>query len=118
MDKKKEETITILKKYNQEHILDILDIKEKQGVMLDRVKAELYDQILDIDFEQIKELFENTKKEAEHINKKIEPIKYLEQEKLTNLQKEEFEKNALEVIKNSEYAVLTMAGGQGTRLRT
>lgn len=118
MDKKKEEIINILKEYNQEHILDILDVKEKQGLVLDKVKTELYDQILGIDFEQIKELYENTKKESEHVNKKIESIKYLEQEKLTEIQKKEFEKNALEVIKSGQYAVLTMAGGQGTRLRT
>ena len=46
----------ILKEYNQEHIIKILD-------QLDTEKQnELVNQILNIDFHQIHELYENTKK--------------------------------------------------------
>jgi UDP-N-acetylglucosamine/UDP-N-acetylgalactosamine diphosphorylase len=100
----------ILKEYNQEHIIKILD-------QLDTEKQnELVNQILNIDFHQIHELYENTKKEIEFKENKIEPIKYLDKEKLSSAQKEKFEELGSNIIKNGQYAVVTMAGGQGTRL--
>ena len=100
----------ILKEYNQEHIIKILD-------QLDTEKQnELVNQILNIDFHQIHELYENTKKEIEFKENKIEPIKYLDKEKLCSAQKENFEELGSNIIKNGQYAVVTMAGGQGTRL--
>ena len=69
-----------------------------------------------IDFHQILELYENTKKELEIKENKIEAIKYLDKEKLTSNEKEQFNYLGEEIIKNGQYAVVTMAGGQGTRL--
>ncbi len=109
MDKKKD-TIEILKKYNQEHIIKLLE-------KLDRTKQnELIEQIQKIDLNQIMELYNNTKKEIEYKESKIEPLKYLDKAKLTEAQKSKFDKLGEEIIKNNQYAVVTMAGGQGTRL--
>ena len=45
-------------------------------------------------------------------------ISVLKDESKTKEQKEEFDQLGEMAIKNREYAVVTMAGGQGTRLRT
>lgn len=107
---KKQEAIEILKEYNQEHIIAILEkLNEKK-------QEELIDQIKRIDFHQISELYNNTKKEIEFKECKIEPLKYLDKSKLTDSQREKFDAIGENIIKKGEYAVVTMAGGQGTRL--
>ena len=107
---KEEDAIELLNSYNQTHIVNLLK-------KLDEVKKqELLEQIDKIDFGQIMELYDNTKKEIEIKENKIEAIGYLDKAKLTKEQKEEFDKLGEEVIRNREYAVVTMAGGQGTRL--
>jgi len=109
MDKKKE-TIKLLKEYNQEHVVTLLkklDV-EKQD--------ELIKQIQGIDFQQITELYNNTKKEIEFKESKIEPLKYLDKAKLTENQKRKFDELGEKAVRAGEYAVVTMAGGQGTRL--
>ena len=74
------------------------------------------EQINNIDFHQIMELYENTKKEIEIKDNIIEAIDYLDKEKLTKNEKETFEELGERVITSGQYAVVTMAGGQGTRL--
>lgn len=107
---KKEDVIQLLKTYNQEHIIKILNkLEEKQ-------KEELIEQINNIDFHQIIELYENTKSEVEIKENKIEAIEYLDKGKLTKNEKEKFDELGEKVIVSGQYAVVTMAGGQGTRL--
>ena len=105
-----QDTIDLLKIYNQDHIIKLLEKLD------DEKKRELIDQISKIDFHQIKELYDNTKEEIEIKENKIEPLPYLDKEKLSEEQKEEFQRLGEEVIEKGEYAVVTMAGGQGTRL--
>ena len=107
---KEQETIELLKKYNQNHIVNLLN--KLDGVK----KQELLDQIGRIDFGQIMELYDNTKKEIEIKENKIESIDYLDRAKLLKEQKEKFDTLGEEVIRSGKYAVVTMAGGQGTRL--
>ncbi len=107
---KTQDIVNMLKMYNQEHIINLLNKLDEQK------KWDLIDQISKIDFHQIMELYDNTKKEVEIKENKIEAIKYLDKEKLTDEQKAEFEKLGEDAIKRGEYAVVTMAGGQGTRL--
>ena len=107
---KMQETIELLESYNQNHIVKLLNKID------DVKKQELIEQISKIDFQQIMELYENTKKEIEIKENKIEGIPYLDKEKLTKQELEEFNSLGEKVIKNGEYAVVTMAGGQGTRL--
>ncbi len=109
MDKLKE-TFALLEMYGQKHIIKLLhQLQEKE---------ELIEQINKIDFHQIMELYDDTKKEIEIKENKIENINYLDKAKLSKEQKEEFDSLGETVIRNQEYAVVTMAGGQGTRLRT
>ena len=109
MDREKE-AIDKLKEYGQNHIVNILEKLDETK------KQELIEQINKIDFHQMMELYQNTKKEIEFKESKIKPVPYLDKAKLTKEQREEFDKLGEEVVKNNQYAVLTMAGGQGTRL--
>ncbi len=107
---KRQETIDLLKEYNQEHIIKFLE-------KLNDEKAEqLIKQIQKIDLHQITELYNSTKKTVEFKESKIEALKYLDKAKLTKEQKEKFDNLGIQVVKNNQYAVVTMAGGQGTRL--
>ena len=107
---KVQDTIDLLKIYNQEHIIKLLEkLDENQ-------KQVLVEQISKIDFHQLKELYDNTKKEIEIKENKIEPLPYLDKKKLSEEQKEEFQRLGEAILEKGEYAVVTMAGGQGTRL--
>ena len=99
-----------LKKYNQEAII------EKIGQMNEKEQEKIIEQIKDINFEEVANLYNLTKKENELNDTKIEPIDYIDSEKLTKEEKEKAQKIGEEIIKNNQYAVVTMAGGQGTRL--
>lgn len=107
---KEQEIIGLLKTYNQEHIINLLHKLENNE------KQDLIKQIEQIDFHQISELYENTKKELEINENKIEKINYIDKQKLNSKELEELENIGDEVLKHGEYAVVTMAGGQGTRL--
>ena len=89
MEEKIKNVKELLQKYEQEHLLSNFD-----------------------------KLNEGVGKTIEDINVKIEPISYVEKETIEeNKKKEYFEKGA-NVLKANKLAVVTMAGGQGTRLRT
>lgn len=107
---KVQDTIDLLKIYNQEHIIKLLEKLDEDK------KQALIEQISKIDFHQLKELYDNTKKEIEIRENKIEPLPYLDKKKLSEEQKEEFQRLGEVVLEKGEYAVVTMAGGQGTRL--
>lgn len=100
----------ILEEYNQEHLLSQYEKLNNEK------KEELLNQIINIDFEQINKLYKQTKEEVKIGNDKIEPIEYIEKEKLSSGEKERYLKIGAEEIKKGKLAVVTMAGGQGTRL--
>ena len=100
----------ILKKNHQEQLLICYDKLDNKG------KEKLLDQILSVDFDLMNELYENTKKEIKIGDDKIEPIEYVDKSKLSKQEYEELETKGIEIIKKCKLAVLTMAGGQGTRL--
>ena len=107
---KRQEAKELLKEYKQEHINKFID------EIGDEKAEELIEQIHTIDFHQITELYNNTKKTIEFKESKIEPLKYLDKAKLTFEQTQRFDELGSNVVKKGQYAVVTMAGGQGTRL--
>ena len=106
---KTQDIVNMLKMYNQEHIINLLNKLDEQK------KWDLIDQISKIDFHQIMELYDNTKKEVEIKENKIEAIKYLDKEKLTDEQKAEFEKLGEDAIKRGESAEGTRLGHNGPK---
>lgn len=99
-----------LKKYNQEQIIEDLE-------KLDKKKQEnIIKQINEINFDEVNKLYNLTKQNHTINDSKIEPIGYVDLEKLENKQRQEAEKIGENIIRNNQYAVVTMAGGQGTRL--
>ena len=102
----------LLQKYGQEQLLKNYDklSKEKQNQLLD--------EILTIDFKQVGSLYESTKTKPNFENVKLEPIAHVTKAELSKEELERYQKIGEEVIKQGKLAVVTMAGGQGTRLRT
>lgn len=110
MEEKYQAAVEYLKKYNQEKIL------KNYERMSEEDKKKLLDEILTIDLEQINELYEKTQKEITFANDKIEPIDYVDKSALSEEEYKKYEKLGVDAIKAGKYAVVTMAGGQGTRL--
>ena len=110
MEEKYQRALEILKEYNQEHILN------NYNNLSDEKKEKLLDQILTIDFNQIAELFEQTKKQVSFANDKIEPIDFVDKSALSAEELKKYNDLGDNAIKQGKYAVVTMAGGQGTRL--
>ena len=100
----------ILKKYGQEHIWNSYERLNDDG------KEELLNQICRIDFDKMKELYENTKVKPTMTDSVVEPIEYIDSAKLSDEKRDGYIKKGEEAIKNGKLAVVTMAGGQGTRL--
>lgn len=99
-----------LKKYNQEHLLKYIENAN------DEQKNKLIDEIINVDFEQVYNLYEDIQKPNNNNIEKITPINVIDKEKMIEAEKKHYKEIGEEVIKNNQYAVVTMAGGQGTRL--
>lgn len=112
MEKEYEQVKEKIEKYNQEQLLVCYDKLSKQN------QEKLLKQILSIDFELMDKLFKMTKQEINMEKSKIEPIQYVDKEKINAEDYKKLEDKGIEVIKSGKLAVVTMAGGQGTRLRT
>ena len=99
-----------VKKYGQEQLLSCYEKLNK------KTQQELLDDILNTDIEQVNELYKNMNNYKAETNVTIEAIPFVDKEKLSDEEKEYYSKIGENAIKNGEYAVITMAGGQGTRL--
>ena len=110
METNLEKAIHILKENKQEHILKLLNELEEEK------KTELVEQVLSINFEQLNELYKEASKKPEILEKKLEHLKYVDKSKLNGEEEKNYIEAGENVIRNGEYAVVTMAGGQRTRL--
>ena len=108
MEEKLNKVKEILKKQNQEQILEY-QIENNE---------ELLDKILNINFEQLNKLYEKATKKEEKTEVKVEPISYVDKENLEAEEREKYEKIGEKIIKEGKYAVVTMAGGQRNKTRT
>lgn len=101
--------IDILEKYSENTAIEIIKkLKPKDQEILAK-------QILKTNFEQIEELYKN-KNNIKTKFEKIEPIECIDKSKLDLKQRFELENIGGNIVRNNQFAVVTMAGGQGTRL--
>lgn len=104
------EIINKLKEYEQTRTLKILENIDEEN------RKKVIEQLKDINFPQLKELYNNIKEEAEVDVGELKPIKSLNPAKITKEEKEAFEEIGANVVRANKFAVATMSGGQGTRL--
>lgn len=100
----------ILKKYNQDNTIELfknLDA-EKQGILAKSV--------LNTDFDLIMDVFNEANSKKEVSFQEIAPMQAAKKEDMSDVEKEKYYELGKKVIQNGEYAVVTVAGGQGTRL--
>ena len=77
MDEKLEKIKKTLKKYGQEHLL------QKYDQMDEKTREELLEQIENIDFDLMKDLYEKATKPVDLEQVTIEPIEHVDKSKLT-----------------------------------
>lgn len=111
MEEKFEQVEKKLKKAGQEHLL-----KYYERITDDKKKEKFLNSILTIDFDAINEIYLDSKKNITNEDFVIEPIKFIDKEKIDEKEYVEYEKLGKDIIKSGKLAVVTMAGGQGTRL--
>jgi UDP-N-acetylglucosamine/UDP-N-acetylgalactosamine diphosphorylase len=105
-----EEAQKKLQKYGQEQVLN------RYKYLSDEKKEKLINQIKNIDFDQIKELFDITQKSVKRIDGEVSSINFVDKSKLSKEEYKKYYDIGSRIIKDGKYAVVTMAGGQGTRL--
>ena len=99
--------IKTLKKYDQEHVIKFMNTLNNEEI------KKIENQILKINFKKLKKLYYDSKKNK---TLNIKPVKSIEKEKLDKNELKILNQYGENIIKKGKYAVITMAGGQGSRL--
>lgn len=105
--------VEIVKKYNQEHLLKYIDL-----ISTNEGKNNLINDIENIDFEKLNRLFALSNQNFKNSMKTVmlEHIRVFDKSRFSDEENNEILKIGEDIIANNQYAVVTMAGGQGTRL--
>ena len=101
---------TLLEKYGQSHIVKSYERLDDEG------KEKLMQQVAKIDFEKMKDLYALSQTKIEMKDAIIEPMAYQDSAKLSAEEKTEIIELGEAAIRSGKLAIVTMAGGQGTRL--
>ena len=104
------EALKKLQKYGQEHLLN------RYKYLDDNKKEKIIEQIKHIDFDQITELFNITTTSLKRLDNEVESIEFVDKNRLTKEEYDNYYKIGKKIIEEGKYAVATLAGGQGTRL--
>lgn len=110
MEKLYEKIREKLIKYNQEQLLVNYENMNNED------KEKLLKEIDSIDFSLMSDLYKNAQKELDFKDEKIESMDCTEKDRMSKEEKEKYDKIGTDKIKSGKLAVVTMAGGQGTRL--
>ena len=109
------ETLEKLKKYNQTRTLKLIENLSK-----DKAKSaaltELLKSLETVDFDELFKIYNESKQEVIVDETKIKQLPYLVKKELNPCLAKLFYDLGTEVLNSGQYAVVTMAGGQGTRL--
>ena len=110
MEEQIEEAIEKLKEFNQEQILELL------GLLNEEERKIISKQILELDFDKINSLYKELKNKEKINSDNTEAITAVNKDKLKTSELEKYNELGKNIICNNQYAVVTMSGGQGTRL--
>lgn len=110
MEEQIEEAIKKLKEFNQEQILELLELLNKDERKI------ISKQILELDFDKINSLYKELKNKEKINSDNTEAITAVNKDKLEPRELEKYNELGKNIICNNQYAVVTMSGGQGTRL--
>lgn len=102
----------ILERNNQNHIIKWMEQLDEE------TRKTIIDQVLNIDFKELNALYKNAITEKEKKKSEITPIQAITKEELEENEKNRYIEQGEKVLKEGKFAAVTMAGGQGTRLRT
>jgi len=100
----------ILSKYKQEHLLQFYD------ELLEDEQRKLLNQILSIHFDEILQLYEKSKLDVLDSTEEVEPLPFVDKSKLSEKDLSFYSDIGKRSIQAGEIAVVTLAGGQGSRL--
>lgn len=101
-----------LDKFNQGHLVEF------EKLMSSNEKTQLNDKVKSLDLQQIQNLYQSlyvNKKVIEDVSS-VQEVKYERKTDFTPQILESYEQQGIQAIKNGKFAVVLMAGGQGTRL--
>lgn len=110
MNDKLQKVIKILDTYDQKHLISFYED------LTDLQKDFLLNQILSIDFDKIFGLYDASMVPEVIQENELSPLEYFEKKNFSEEEIEFYSKIGAEEIKSGSFAVVTMAGGQGTRL--
>ena len=99
-----------LKKYKQDSVFKLMNKLEGEK------KIALAESILSTDLESVQNVFKTINDKKESTSVEISPMNATVKEKVSDGERESYYEIGKKVIENNEYAVVTVAGGQGTRL--
>ena len=100
----------ILEKYNQKDTLELM--KELDSIQ----KEVLSNSILDVDFDYLMSVYNQSTEKKDINTEGVMPMNATIKEDLTEEERTKYFNIGKDVIQKNEYAVVTVAGGQGTRL--
>ena len=100
----------LLEMHGQEHLLMKYDELDQEA------KDQLLDAIETIDFELMDRLYKKATEPVIEEQFKVEPMSYIDKEKMFASERKMYEEYGEAAIRRGKLAVVTMAGGQGTRL--
>ena len=99
-----------LKKYNQEHLLMFFDELNSYE------REKLLNQLSTINYEKVNSLYNSLKNYSIPTDEVIEPLDYYIKNNFTESEKSLLNDIGENILRQNTYAIITMAGGQGTRL--
>lgn len=110
MDTKIKDAEEKLKKYNQDVVIKLMNKLD------DEQKQTLAESVLETDLESVEKVFRTINDKTESSNSGISPMNATIKENVSEEERKNYYEIGKKVIENNEYAVVTVAGGQGTRL--
>ena len=110
MDTKIKDAEEKLRKYNQEDVIKLMNKLD------DNHRQSLAESVLETDLESVDKVFKTINSKTESSSNSISPMNATIKENVSEEERKRYYDIGKSVIKNNEYAVVTVAGGQGTRL--